>query len=81
MDFNSTCVAAPTDGTGTAHTLHIDRAVWAAVLAGRRPLADVLVEGGVTVDGDPATFLDALTLFEVFQPVEHTPRRAGEAPR
>lgn len=74
------CIAAPTDGARAAHTLHIDHAVWAAVLADRRPLADLLGEGGATVDGDPATFLHTLTLFEVFQPVEHSPRHSEDAP-
>ena len=62
------CIAAPTDGAGAAHTLHLSHAVWAAVLAGRRSLVDVLADGDAEIDGDPDAVLHALTLFEVFQP-------------
>lgn len=63
------CVAAPTDGAGAQHTLHISHAVWAAALAGRRSVTDALDQGDAQVDGDPEAVLHALTLFEVFQPV------------
>ena len=35
------CIAAPTDGTGAAHTLHIGLPTWASVLAGHLRLVDV----------------------------------------
>jgi alkyl sulfatase BDS1-like metallo-beta-lactamase superfamily hydrolase len=63
------CVAAPTDGAGAQHTLRISHVVWAAVLGGRRLLADVVTAGEAKVDGDHEAVLHALSLFEVFQPV------------
>jgi alkyl sulfatase BDS1-like metallo-beta-lactamase superfamily hydrolase len=63
------CVAVPTDGAGAQHTLHIDLPTWASVLAGHRPVVDVLAEGEAVVDGDADAVLHALTLFEVCRPV------------
>jgi len=60
------CVAAPTDGAGATHTLHINHSTWARVLAGHRTLEAAFADGDARVDGDADVVAHALSLFEVF---------------
>jgi alkyl sulfatase BDS1-like metallo-beta-lactamase superfamily hydrolase len=58
------CVAAPTDGEGGDHTIHLRRTTWAEVLAGKRTMADALAAGDVSVTGDASAVRAALGVFD-----------------
>jgi alkyl sulfatase BDS1-like metallo-beta-lactamase superfamily hydrolase len=58
------CIAAPTDGEGAGHTIHLARTTWADVLAGKRTIAEVFAVADASVDGDPGTVRAALAVFD-----------------
>ncbi|MEZ5259869.1 MAG: alkyl sulfatase C-terminal domain-containing protein [Ilumatobacteraceae bacterium] len=58
------CVAAPTDGTGADHTIHLSRPTWASVLAGKQTFADALERSEVSVTGDAAVVGRVLSVFD-----------------
>ncbi len=58
------CVAAPTDGDGAVHEIHLARATWALILAGKQTLDAAMVTGEVTIIGDEAAVRAALAVFD-----------------
>ena len=58
------CIAAPTDGEGASHTIHLARSTWATILAGKQSLDDALTSGDVSISGDASTVCDALAVFD-----------------
>ena len=58
------CIAAPTDGDGAGHTIHVSRATWAMILAGKRTIADALETGDASITGDASAVLLALAVFD-----------------
>jgi len=57
-------VAVPTDGADADHTITMDLATWADVLAGKLAVSDAHVAGAITIDGDAAAVRGILACFD-----------------
>ena len=58
-------VAVPTDGSRGDNVVKSSREGWARLLSGRSALDEVLAEGAVELNGDPAVIRSALGCFDV----------------
>jgi alkyl sulfatase BDS1-like metallo-beta-lactamase superfamily hydrolase len=58
------CIAAPTDGDGAGHTIHLSRTTWAMILAGKRTFADAIGTGDASITGDANAVRGALAVFD-----------------
>ena len=59
------CVAVTTDGSQAAHSLALDKGVWAKILGGSLSIDVALHQQLASVDGDVARVRAALTVFDV----------------
>ena len=58
-------VAVPTDGSGAAHSITCDIAVWADILSGSTTLPQAIADSVVQIDGNKPQVLQALACFDV----------------
>lgn len=58
-------VAAPTDGAGAEHSLHLDIETWAAILGNKLTLNEAIEQDRVALEGDAASILQVLSCFDL----------------
>ena len=58
-------IAFPTDGVGADHVIRCSIETWADVMTNRRSLSDAISDGSLSIDGDAAAVIAALSIFDV----------------